>query len=181
VCNEYDWSAIAAAKRPAEEEHRAWLEADLMTLRAVGEWRRSGERADARRQWLDMSNGIIVESVMLSSAWPETQVVVTCTWEQAPGCRYAFHRPIWTVETMFGERPGERELFSVHLIEHFAKRALTRMRSANPGITMHLDVTPATALLQSPPAPGDPPDALLAAREEQAHRRDALDRASRER
>jgi len=89
-------------------------------------------------QWLTMKEGITVESVTLKRHWPRTLLVVTFEHEQLPGCRIAWHQPIWRSALQHLE-PKYDEFLQVHLSEYVGKN-LGRWRDCRPGETRDVGI-----------------------------------------
>ena len=124
------------SRREAEAQLRTRYEAMLMAPKGgAGGATRPGESEEP----------MTVERVRLTGAWPRTLLAVDFRHAALPGCRFAWHRPIWTPETMNQASPSYDEYLWVDLMEHVHKN-LGRYRDCKPGEVTNIGVLrPATA------------------------------------
>jgi hypothetical protein len=101
------------------------------------------------KQWLEMKEGVTVEGVNLKGQWPETLLVVMFHHERLPGCKFAWHWPVWKPETVDQMEPDFDPHLDVYLIEHIAKR-LSDWRDCEPGEVRAVGVLKPVTTLSEP-------------------------------
>jgi hypothetical protein len=123
-------------RRQAEAQLRARYEAMLTAPKdAAGGAPRPGRSKEA----------ITVERVRLTGVWPRTLLAVDFRHAEVPDCRFAWHWPIWTPDTMNQASPNYDEYLWVYLREYVGKH-LSRHRDCKPGEVKNIGVLrPATA------------------------------------
>ena len=161
------WQGIAAQKRPAEdrliERYRARL-IDHNNPRYVDD-----PESTVTTAWgvgHRFESGFYVTGFSRRSAWPETQMVLDVFWDIHPDRRFVVMRSLWPPGQIHEPEPPESGYFYLNLWESIVARA-TRWLRVQPGPVVYF-IWSTTNDLDDPPAPGDPPPELLAARAQTA-------------
>jgi hypothetical protein len=105
-----------------------------------------------------------VTGIQRRSAWPETQMVLDMFWDNFPDRHFVVLRAIWPPDHWLDGEPPYNDVYWFNLAEHIATRGLQWLR-VQPGPLVHF-IWSNTVDLQHPPADGDPPPDLVAARRE---------------
>lgn len=111
--------------------------------------------------------GLYITDFRRRSAWPETQLVLDVFWEAHPERRFIVMKGIWPPERIQEPEPPENELFDLNLWESIVTRARRWLR-VQPGPVVYF-IWSSPVDLEDPPASGNPPQELLAARAETAN------------
>jgi len=90
--------------------------------------------ADRPRGW-DTTFGVQVEDVALEGSYPATLLVVTLRSIEHPECRFAWHSPLWTPDTVTLDEPCYDELLWMYMIE-WVHRDLPRNPDCRDGVTI---------------------------------------------
>jgi hypothetical protein len=109
-------------------------------------------------------SAMYVTAIERRSAWPETQMVLDMFWEGFPDRHFVVLRAIWPPDRWFDDEPPYNDLYWANLAEHIHTRA-PEWLGVQPGPVVYFNWRN-TVDLQHPPADGDPPPQLLAARQE---------------
>jgi hypothetical protein len=105
-----------------------------------------------------------VTGIRRLSAWPETMMVLDAFWENFPDRRFVLMVSIWPRSRWQDPEPPYNEMFDVNLVEWIYKRS-TRWMAMQAGPLVYF-IWSNSVDFERPPAPGDPPSELLAARSE---------------
>jgi hypothetical protein len=161
------WQEIAE-KRRAVEDRLIQRYQD----RLFGDGSPIGEDADDRVAMTPWGlghrfhSGFYITAFRRRSAWPETQVVMDLFWEAHEDRHFVLMKSIWPPDRIHDPGPPHNDLFYVNLWESIVSRASGWLRVQPGPLVYFIWSTPVD--LNDPPAPGDPPSALLAARAETA-------------